>query len=163
MQYDPVINSPADGICTFVELNVPMTARLAKALKLPGLPPVAVQKARNKHTTRAEMAIAGLPTPANFLIELSEQLEDAAARVGFPAVIKPVSGAASLGVKRVDSLEELVASYAEIHKQLNGLVVWSGALVDVRTTESDEPNPSSHQKQVRASGKADMTVMMEQV
>jgi glutathione synthase/RimK-type ligase-like ATP-grasp enzyme len=57
--------------------------------------------------TRKVMAAAGLPTPANMLIHGPEDLAAAAEHVGFPAVIKPISGGASLGVVRVDSLGEL--------------------------------------------------------
>jgi carnosine synthase len=49
--------------------------------------------------------------------------------VGFPAVLKPVSGAASLGVKKVTSMAEFVGCYREVVKELSGLVVSSGALV----------------------------------
>lgn len=57
--------------------------------------------------TRSCMAKAGLPTPANYLIRSGNDIKKAAEIVGFPAVIKPISGAASEGVVRVDSLEIL--------------------------------------------------------
>ena len=38
-------------------------------------------------------------------------VEKAGAHVGFPAVIKPVSGAASIGVIRVNNLQELKTAY----------------------------------------------------
>lgn len=38
----------------------------------------------------------------------------AAEHVGFPAVIKPIHGAASLGVLRVDSKESLAAAYEKV-------------------------------------------------
>ena len=53
------------------------------------------------------MKRAGLPTPANHLIRSTADVSKAAEVVGFPAVIKPISGAASEGVVRVDSLEQL--------------------------------------------------------
>ena len=53
------------------------------------------------------MKRAGLPTPANHLIRSSADVAKAAEVVGFPAVIKPISGAASEGVVRVDSKEQL--------------------------------------------------------
>ena len=57
--------------------------------------------------TRSCMKRAGLPTPANHLIRSAADVPKAAEVVGFPAVIKPISGAASEGVVRVDSLEQL--------------------------------------------------------
>ena len=53
------------------------------------------------------MKRAGLPTPANHLIRSTAECRTAAELVGFPAVIKPISGAASEGVVRVDSLPQL--------------------------------------------------------
>lgn len=50
-----------------------------------------------------------------------EDIELAAAQVGFPAVIKPIAAAASMGVVRVDSLEELRAKVASTQKQLDSL------------------------------------------
>jgi biotin carboxylase len=41
----------------------------------------------------------------------SSDVAKAGAHVGFPAVIKPVSGAASIGVIRVNNQEELQAAY----------------------------------------------------
>lgn len=53
------------------------------------------------------MADAGLPTPSNFIIRSPRDLANAAKHVGFPAVLKPISGAASLGVIRVNSEPDL--------------------------------------------------------
>ena len=53
------------------------------------------------------MKAAGLPTPANMTINSPSDLPAAAKRVGFPAVLKPTSGAASLGVVKVESLADL--------------------------------------------------------
>lgn len=50
-----------------------------------------------------------------------EDVEAAAALVGFPAVIKPITASASMGVVRVDSLEELKQKLAATQKQLNSL------------------------------------------
>ena len=93
-----------DGVCTFNEMSVPIAARLAEAMSLPGNPVVAVDAARDKYATRAIMEAAGLATPPNALIEQEGDLEAAALKVGFPAVIKPIAGAGSMGVVRVDDL-----------------------------------------------------------
>jgi len=119
----------ADGVVTFCELSVPVVARLCEVLALPGHAPVAVDKARDKHWTRAEMKKAGLPSPKNMLLKSAEDLPSAVATVGFPSVLKPISGAASLGVKKVTSEEELKEGYAEVLSELQSLVVSSGALV----------------------------------
>lgn len=100
-----------DGIVTFCELAIPLAARLCEHLGLPGNSPEAVDTARNKHSARACMERAGLPTPRNALIKAESDLAEAADHVGFPAVIKPISGAASIGVIRVDDREQLEKSF----------------------------------------------------
>ena len=57
--------------------------------------------------TRDVMKAAGLPTPKNMPVATPADLQKAAEVVGFPAVLKPTSGAASVGVIKVDSLGDL--------------------------------------------------------
>eukprot|EP00434_Breviolum_minutum_P015276 symbB.v1.2.013461.t1/scaffold951.1/size304340/1 len=142
----------ADACVTFCELSVPVVARLCEKLGLPGHRPEAVDKARDKHRTRAEMRKAGLPTPKNCLISSEQDLAQATSTVGFPAVLKPISGAASLGVKKVSSPEELRQGYAEVVGELSKLVVSSGAL-----TQDDGSG-----KGVRAENAMDCTILLEQ-
>eukprot|EP00444_Apocalathium_aciculiferum_P001597 CAMPEP_0183395826 /NCGR_PEP_ID=MMETSP0370-20130417/9595_1 /TAXON_ID=268820 /ORGANISM="Peridinium aciculiferum, Strain PAER-2" /LENGTH=622 /DNA_ID=CAMNT_0025576515 /DNA_START=51 /DNA_END=1919 /DNA_ORIENTATION=+ len=125
---DPLTRE-ADGVVTFCELSVPVVARLTEILQLPGHSPLSVDKARDKHWTRAEMKKAGLPSPKNSLIKCEADLQAVASEVGFPAVLKPISGAASLGVKKVTGWEDLQTSYREVITELNSLVVSSGSLV----------------------------------
>jgi hypothetical protein len=79
---------------SFWEIAQPLVARLAEKLGLPGNLPDSVDAAREKQRTRSIMAEAGLPTPKNLLISGFEDLPKAAKHVGFPAVIKPISGEA---------------------------------------------------------------------
>mmetsp|Transcript_42101 Transcript_42101/g.100626 ORF Transcript_42101/g.100626 Transcript_42101/m.100626 type:complete len:607 (+) Transcript_42101:87-1907(+) len=146
------VTGPADGITTFVELSVPLAARLCEAFGLPGYRPEAVDAARDKHRTRAALKAAGLPTPRNALIRNEAELETQGRAVGFPAVLKPVSGAASLGVKKVTSMDDLHACYREVVSELKSLVVSSGALV--------KADPSG--QGVNASSVVDLTVLLEQ-
>ncbi|WIA35729.1 hypothetical protein OEZ86_004131 [Tetradesmus obliquus] len=110
-----------DGVTTFNEFAVPLVARLAEMLRLPGNAPKACDLARDKRATRSLMQAAGLPSPKHCLIESDEDIEAAAELVGFPAVIKPIAAAASLGVVRVDSTEQLKEQVAATQKQLAGL------------------------------------------
>ena len=71
------------------------------------------------------MAKEGLPTPKNFLIKEAGQVEEAGNHVGFPAVIKPIHGAASLGVIRVENFEELHTVRLDIRCRLLALLVMS--------------------------------------
>lgn len=75
-------------------MAVPLVSRLAEALGVPGNTPEAVDAARDKYATRACLAAAGLPTPKNARISAPTDVQPAGEHVGFPSVIKPVSGGA---------------------------------------------------------------------
>lgn len=97
-----------------VSLQALLVARVAKALGLPLAQPECVAAARDKRATRAACAAAGLPTPRFFGIAQEADAPTAAARVGFPAVLKPAHGSGSDGVVRVDSLSELRARHEQM-------------------------------------------------
>lgn len=149
---DDGVTGSVDAICTFCELSVPLVSRLCETFGLPGMKPACVDTARNKHATRAALKSAGLPTPRNILILSEAELETAAATVGFPAVLKPVSGAASLGVIKVLSMEDLKRCYNETTNELRSLVVSSGALIKGAVDDSN----------VDASNMIDLTMLLEQ-
>ena len=66
-------------------MAVPLVSRITEALGLPGNAPDAVDAARDKHSTRAKMQAAGLPTPRNVLIQKPADIQEAADKVRFPA------------------------------------------------------------------------------
>lgn len=129
-----------DGVVSFSEMAQPLVARLAEKLGLPGPAPAVVDAARDKHATRKCMAAAGLPTPRNILIEKTEDLKKASETVGYPAVIKPIYGAASIGVLRVDSEQELCDGYSKVCRQLAAARIVDGALQE---GDADEGNADS--------------------
>lgn len=134
-----------DGICTFSEVAVPLVSRLAEALGLPGNPVGAVDTARDKHATRAKMAAAGLATPKNVLLlpgAGAGEVAAAGAAVGFPAVLKPTGGAASIGVLRVDSPQALAAGHSRVVAELARSVIDSSGTV-VQLTPGDALPPGA--------------------
>lgn len=151
LRQDPTVGE-IDGIATVVELSVPLVSRLAEALNLPGHNPDAVDLARDKWSTRGALVEAGLPTPPYCAIDRKEDLEKAARKVGFPAVLKPRGGAASLGVKKVASKADLLSVYEEVRQELSSLVVSSGALV-----KGDEANNGG----VKADEAIDLSLLLE--
>ena len=134
-----------DGICTFVELSAPLTARLCEQFQVSGHSPQSVEMARDKYLTRK--AVANTDSTAkcavrNYLVKdgSTAELQRAAASVGFPAVLKPVSGAASLGVQKVTNMDELVETYHKTCVLVSELIVSSGALERKVTMESTDSN-----------------------
>lgn len=100
-----------DGIATFEEFAGPLTALLAQGLGLPGHPLLAVSFSRDKIFTREVCQEAGIPSPRFARIESAADLPAAASHVGFPAVLKPVSGAASIAAYKVEDEQMLCQRY----------------------------------------------------
>jgi cyanophycin synthetase len=53
---------------------------------------------RNKATTKRLFQVLGVPTPAHILISNAEEMEAAIQQVGYPCVLKPLSGSGGKGV-----------------------------------------------------------------
>jgi biotin carboxylase len=104
----------ADGVCTFWEDSVPVVARVAEALGVPGNDPEAVDAARSKRLTLLQTRTMGLPTPRFAAIKDADDLSHAVEHVGFPAVIKPEFGTVGFGCYRVDSVSESIEAHARI-------------------------------------------------
>eukprot|EP00887_Chlorella_sp_A99_P005398 scaffold1.g5398.t1 len=117
-----------DGVLSFCEMAQPLAARVAERLGLPGAPPAAVDAARDKHATRVALEAAGL---------------EAAGHVGFPAVLKPICGAASIGVVRVESLEQLQEAFDRVCQDMRAAKVVAGALQQGDDEEESEEGSSS--------------------
>jgi len=116
------------GVVTFMDMAVLLTSLIAESLKLPGLPTRGVSIARDKRLTRKVTEAAGISSILHYPIESLKDLEDAASHVGFPAVLKPIIGADSLGVRRVDSIDELHAAFNESLSIVSQLTLTSGML-----------------------------------
>jgi D-alanine-D-alanine ligase len=96
-----------DGVITFWEDDVLLTARIRDRLGLIGIPYEVARLARDKHLFRAFCTEHGLPAPGHALIAEDADPEECVNKLRFPMVIKPVYGASSAYVVRVDNLQEL--------------------------------------------------------
>jgi predicted ATP-grasp superfamily ATP-dependent carboligase len=101
-----------DGVLCWDEARILQTAEVAAALGLPGGDPAAVRRCRDKHMTREALAAAGVPQPASVLVGSVEEALAAAARVGYPVVLKPRALAASMGVVKASDADELAERFA---------------------------------------------------
>jgi biotin carboxylase len=124
---------PLQGIVPGVEFLVEQTAQVAKVLELPSIDPTNAAAVRNKAVMRKRLHEAGVRAP-RFATALSAvDLEQVAKTVGFPAVIKPLEMAGSVGVARVNDAVELLAAYEDIANDHEGnwnLVPGSEVLVE---------------------------------
>lgn len=96
-----------DGIGTIDEFAGGFAARIAERLSLGFHTVAAADVARDKHRAREAATAAGIPGPRVARIEGAADVEAAALTVGFPAVLKPVSGVGSVQAYRIDSEAQL--------------------------------------------------------
>jgi len=96
-----------DGVITFWEDDVLLAARIRDRFGLIGTSYEVARLARDKHMFRAFCTEHGLPAPGHALIDAEADPEEAVGKLRFPMVIKPVYGASSAYVVRVDNPQEL--------------------------------------------------------
>ncbi|HEX5808040.1 MAG TPA: ATP-grasp domain-containing protein [Anaerolineales bacterium] len=119
-----------DGVATFEDNAGPLAALLANALGLPGHSPLSVGFSKNKIFTREVCLEAGIPTPRFFRIKSAQDLESAASHVGFPSVLKPISGCSSVATYFVDDIETLRQRYSQTMTEAEGHLKTSGVHSD---------------------------------
>ncbi|MFC8421192.1 ATP-grasp domain-containing protein [Streptomyces sp. NPDC057236] len=99
-----------DGVITSCDYYLPVVARTAARLGLPGPAPEAVGNACRKDATRRVLADAGVPGPRFAVHEEWAELASSAREIGYPLVVKPVDLCAGMYVRRVDDEEQLAAA-----------------------------------------------------
>ncbi len=105
---------PISAVIAADDDGVILAAMAAAALGLPHNPVDAVAAARDKHRMREILAEAGLPSPRFVRFSIDDDPVDAAHRVGFPCVVKPLSLSASRGVIRADDSAQFVAAFRRV-------------------------------------------------
>ncbi|MFJ4679003.1 acetyl-CoA carboxylase biotin carboxylase subunit family protein [Kitasatospora sp. NPDC088783] len=103
------------GVLTWNEFAALTAARIADDLDLPGPPPAAVAACRDKSLMRTALDRAAVPSARWHRVAPHHQAAAtaaAAAEIGYPLVVKPVSGAGSRGVVKVDRPQDLPAALA---------------------------------------------------
>ena len=109
---------PIDGVVTFWERDVLLAAKVSQRLGLPGLNIQSARKARDKYMMRETLARHGLPGPRFKKVENLKGFRDGLKEIGFPAVLKPLSGTGGKNVIKIDAAEEeeLERTFATLHR-----------------------------------------------
>lgn len=108
-----------DGAITFWEEAVFTTAAITEHFGWIGLPLKSVEEIKNKHAFRELCRANNLPSPRSHL--LSSRAQDYAEvtrDLTFPVVVKPLYGAASAFVTRVDEPQQLEKAYQTIKESI---------------------------------------------
>ncbi len=100
------------GVFCYDEAYIEPAAHASAALGFHTLDPAAVARCRDKSTTRDIVRGLGLPQPESIPVSTVDEAAVAAAKIGYPVILKPRNLGASLGVVKVDRAEDLAARYA---------------------------------------------------
>lgn len=101
---------PVDGVLAVGDRPVVLAARIAREVGCRGNDPDAARASADKALARQRFAAAGLFVPWHVHTTVDADRNDLAARVSYPAVVKPVSLSGSRGVIRVDTRAALDAA-----------------------------------------------------
>lgn len=102
-----------DGITTFSDYHTEVAAQVAEQIGLPSPGARAIATANHKPSLRAALGDSSYNIPYALVTHPGE-LAEAAARIGYPLVLKPPAEAISYGVVRVDNSAELAAAYDQV-------------------------------------------------
>jgi hypothetical protein len=99
---------PVDQLIALSEFTLEIAARVRAELGIPGPGPDEVAVYRDKVTMKEILAAAGVRVPRFARCVDIEQAQAFAADCGYPVIIKPVDGAGSIGVHRVEDADILI-------------------------------------------------------
>ena len=84
-----------------------LAARIREAFGLPGMTVEQTLPFRDKERMKRVLDAAGVRTPHHFAATTVAGVWEAAERIGYPIIVKPISGAGSADTYRVDSAAQL--------------------------------------------------------
>ena len=96
-----------DRIVALDDFDVELAAGLREYLRVPGMGETTARAFRDKLTMRGRARAAGIRCPEFIHVLNHQAITSWSARVAPPWVIKPRSQAAAVGIRKVDSIEEL--------------------------------------------------------
>jgi biotin carboxylase len=104
---DLAASTPVDAIVPVDDAGVVIAALASELLGLPHNPPEAARATRDKEAMRLALARGEVPQPSFAAIDVGNDPTAAAAALGFPLIVKPLSLSGSRGVIKVDSGDRL--------------------------------------------------------
>ncbi|MBX7100374.1 MAG: ATP-grasp domain-containing protein [Myxococcaceae bacterium] len=98
---------PVDKVLSNWEVMVLTAAKLRERLGVPGMSYDTVKGFRDKQLMKDRVRAAGIRTPKSMRVRTVADARSAAEKIGYPLVLKPISGAGSADTYRVDDAKEL--------------------------------------------------------
>ena len=91
-----------------------LAARIREALGAVGMTVEETLPFRDKDLMKQVLSAAGIRTPRHARANSAEECRDAARRLGFPLILKPIAGAGSADTYRVDDAAQLEATLTKL-------------------------------------------------
>jgi hypothetical protein len=98
-----------DRIECLWEPGILLAARLRETFGIPGLDVAQAQRFRDKELMKQALDAAGIRTPRHVAAQSVAAVWEAAEKIGFPIILKPIDGAGSADTYRVRDADELRA------------------------------------------------------
>lgn len=96
-----------DRVLTNWEPLVILAARLRERWGIPGMSVDTVRGFRDKQLMKERVAAAGVRVPRSFRVTTASEVREAAEKIGYPLVLKPIAGAGSADTYRCRDDKEL--------------------------------------------------------
>ncbi len=104
-----------DRVLANWEVMVMTAARLRERFGVPGMSVDAIRGFRDKQVMKERVAAAGLRVPRSVRVRTATDAREGAAKLGYPLVLKPISGAGSADTYEVRSDRELEDVLGRMH------------------------------------------------
>lgn len=104
---DALRGQQIDRIESLWEPLMLLAARMREVFGVPGMTVEQTVPFRDKEVMKQVLDRHGIRTPRHHRASTAAQVRDAAERIGFPIIVKPIAGAGSADTYRVDSFQEL--------------------------------------------------------
>jgi formate-dependent phosphoribosylglycinamide formyltransferase (GAR transformylase) len=103
-----------DQVESLWEPTMLLAARLREALGLPGMSVAETVPFRDKEVMKRVLDAAGIRTPHHYSATTADAVREAAERIGYPVIVKPIAGAGSANTHRAENRAELEAALADV-------------------------------------------------
>ena len=103
-----------DRVICLWEPGVLLAAKIREALSVSGMTLEEATPFRDKDTMKERVSAAGIRTPRHRSATTAKEVREAAKKIGFPVIVKPIAGAGSMDTYRANDAKELDAALGKM-------------------------------------------------
>lgn len=103
-----------DRVCCLWEPGVELAAEIREALNVPGQSFEQAQRFRNKELMKQALSAGGVRVPRHESATSANGVFEAAEKIGYPLIIKPIAGAGSMDTFRCNEPREVQAAISQL-------------------------------------------------